>query len=280
MTEMYSSIVAAPTSAGRSLVWCISAFGEIFSVTSSGVVKNAGFPSAWIGRRIDVEPRGRVWVLASHRHTGELFLHLRDAQTATWRVVCRVSEVTELAAGNGGVWLLTRDRLDLLNEAGNLQRTHYLPFLAQDVSESSDGSLWVVAGQGRLGGRSLYRLLPVTEQWSELPHPIAAIQVSCAPDGTAWTTNSKGHVWRIHPDGPGHFKECLEHADCRGCLKSPSTESVEEVSVGIDGEIWCRIGSVREGETRIARLLPRTARLLVLPGPVRAIRIAAGVMST
>lgn len=278
VTNAPSVVVMVPKSAARSLIWCISDLGEIFNVTSSGTVTDAALPQDWIGRRIDVGPQGQVWVLASHRHTDEFSLHLRATQTHGWRRVCGLPELTEMAAGEGGVWLSTAERLQLVDERGGVKRSHHLPCeRPQNVCESPDGALWVVGGNARHGGWALHRLGSHAKHWSEFPAPIAAVQLSCASDGTAWTINSKGQVWRIHPEGPGHFKECTEHAECRGCLKSPSAESIEEISVGPDGQIWCRTRKLMQGGTQIVRLLPQSTRVVQLPVAIGAMRIAAGV---
>jgi streptogramin lyase len=271
-------IVSVPKSTARSLIWGITASGDVFSATSSGIVATAEFPPSLSAHRIKVGQQGQVWILARDRQTGELTLQLRNARTAQWRRVCRLSAIAAIAAGRNGVWLTSGGSLNLLDEEGVVRRSHRVPFPVRDVCESSDGSLWVVAGEPRLGGQPLQRLGPNAQQWSEFPAPIAAVQLSCAPDGTAWTTNSKGQVWRIHPEGPGNFMECTRHADCRGCLKSPSAENIEEVSVGADQQIWCRTSKIVAGGTLVARIFPERSQIRELPRVIGAVSIAAGVI--
>lgn len=276
---MSSTIILCPQPPASSLLWAINAAGKIFNVTVSGDVTEENLPIGWVAERISASLNGYVWVIASDISRTKYAVWCKRVKETTWSYVIPLQASAEITQSKFGLWILSKDHLTLVDIDGNTRCSHRLVIKASDVCESVDGSLWLIGGKVRHGGWSIQRLPPGNDRWFEFPEPVAAVRVSCAPDGTAWATNSKGQVWRIHPDGPGHFTECGQHASCRKCLKSPATQNIILVSVGADGQVWGLSNKQVTDGNQIIRLIIGTKMIVELPQSIGAVHIAASTMA-
>jgi len=276
MTKFLSTTVEAPRTAVNSLLWAVRASGEVFNVNVSAKVSEAVLPEGWYAKDIAVSPVGTVWVVVQDAGRTSTLLLRRDFPFAAWTPVMSVAGSVSVASAMSGVWLLNGRRLEQIGDDGSVLRTHMLDFDGVDVCESTDGSLWLIGGEARHGGHPVHRLAHHAKHWRTMPEPVAARRVSCDPHGCAWSVNSKGQVWRLHPDGPGSFSECGQVADCRRCLKSPDAEDLIDLSVGYDGQVWVLTRKLVIGGRLIARLVSGAVRAVDRAGEIGAIAIAAG----
>lgn len=257
------------------LLWAVRCSGEVFRVTATGKITESSLPKGWHAEEVTVAAQGRTWVMARNECHARWGVWLRVAGGASWKLVIELEQHAAIAAARSGVWVLAGHRLDLIGDDGRILQSNGLEFDAVGVCEGPDESLWLLGGLARLGGKPIRRRGAGATCWHEMPEPIAATQIACAPDGCAWTVNSRGDLWRLHPDGPGHFAECRQSANCRNCLKSPRAGMVIRVCVGTDGQVWCLTPKTVPGGYCIARLAPGSRRMTELPGQVGAISIAA-----
>jgi hypothetical protein len=222
----------------ESAVWLLDASGSLTLWGPDGLLDNA--PPLAPARVIDITPCGTsgLWILledgdgrlrVARRHGRELDVYpasfLRDAKGV-------------VGAQNGGLWLLERAALKCIHPDGSEVTAVAVEFEIEDFHEGANGALWALGGIRRLGGFEVKCLAPGENDWFSLPSPASAVSICGAPDGTAWSANAQGDVWRLNPRGGGHFAECQVFTGCTNCLFSPQARHAREVSVSPNGAVW------------------------------------------
>jgi streptogramin lyase len=227
-------------------------------------------PAGVRAREISWGADGALWVLP-----GADRVVLRRSASGPFDTVRVPVAVSRIAGGpDGTLWMLGAGGEVLALAPDGASRRHSPGSFATEISVGADGSVWVVSTVARSGGRVVRRL--EGDEWFDLPAPAAATKVAGAPDGMAWTANSKGDVWRLHPLGGGNLAECQVDTGCAECRFSRPAQVVREISVGPEGSVWV-LAVPAAGEAPalmwLADPLRREYRAVPTPGP--AVRVTA-----
>ncbi len=198
-------------------------------------------------------------------------------------------EVRKLAGGPDGVLWVINGAGEVWSLRRDLRQARHSPpgvAFAEEISVGADGTVWIISADVRFGGRVVKRLARAPNEWFALPAPASATKIAGAPDGMSWTVNSRGEVWRLHPEGGGNLAECQVNTGCHECHFALSSTIVSDVSVGPDGTVWA-IGSVPgEAGAKVMWLADpwnreyKIARMEITPhrvcGGARSLATAAG----
>ncbi|EJN13526.1 hypothetical protein PMI42_03099 [Bradyrhizobium sp. YR681] len=221
----------------RSLLWATDDLGRVFCLDACGGIVFAPLPAKWRALQIVVSASGRVWVTARCAEQQTYAVWSLSSDLYEWSCWAKSHAPYQIAGASAdGCWMLQKRRLELAADQQN--QPSWMPFDATQISEGLDGTLWAIDGKSRYGGFAVWRRSKGSDAWFMLPPPASAIRISGAPDGTAWSANSRGDIWRFHPNGAGNFRECNAVANCRNCLYSPQQSSVKDLSIGPDGVLW------------------------------------------
>ncbi len=188
--------------------------------------------------------------------------------------------VQKVAAGPGGaIWLITMNGEVWSRHPDGSRRCHSKPDFADEISVGVDGSVWIVSTESRFGGAVVKRLERGAREWFPLPAPAAATKIAVAPDGMAWSINTRGEIWRLHPAGGGNLAECQVSTECRECLFNAHSLVASEIAVTSDGTVWT-IGSLSGKERPQVMWLadPHRRRYEIVPTTTPPRRICASVL--
>lgn len=263
---------------GQGVAWIVEADGGLSIVDGSGGRTPIPVPDG--GRAVDVSfgTDGTVWLLTTG--TGGDALVFRGDPGGAFEAVPVRSSLRRIAGGpDGTVWGVDADHQVLSWAPDGTEHRHSpagTPF-ADEISAGADGSVWVVSTTPRFGGRIVRRLAANATDWFDIPAPASAVRLSVGLDGTAWTVNAQGALWRLHPTGGGSFAECQVDTACQLCRFSAPADLVHEVSAGPDGTVWTLITSAGTVENPVLAWLtdPVDRRYRRLDLPVAPRRIAA-----
>jgi hypothetical protein len=234
--RLRSAHVTTNTDGRARLLWAVNADGHIFSVDGAARTEARSLPRPWRAVHISVDGAGTVWALATRQGCHALWSLAR--RTGEWeRRMERAGPFRFWGARGGGVWIF-EEGLRHWFGVGESRPMVGVQFALQDLSHGTDGTLWALGGQSRFGGFVVRRYDADASTWRLLPPPAAALRISGAADGTAWSVNSRGDIWRLHPQGAGHFGECEMTPECANCHYSPRELQVRDVSSGPDGTLW------------------------------------------
>jgi hypothetical protein len=255
-----SAIVRSPQLAARSSVWTVDTDGRVMHIESTGHCTS--WPLHAARPTQVVVSASHVWARAED---GGVFL--LEHASAKWTRRFRLARGEAITgARDGGVWVYGTDRLRLVgvgasssSEAGSERCP---PFRISALNQGHDNALWALDDQKRFGGRVVWRCDLRSDRWRQLPPPAAAMKIAGRADGTAWALSSRGELWRLHPEGAGHFAECRLVADCRNCLYSPEDIHFVDVQVGADDSVWVlrKEPSGDPAAGRLGRLIDYTTR--------------------
>jgi hypothetical protein len=259
-----------------SAVWLLDTEGGLTLCGPEGVLDELG-PIVG-GRVIDITPCGAsgLWIIVEDADGDFRLLRRRGREIETFPAPFLRGVKRAVGAQNGGIWLLGNGALKCVHPDGCEIRNVRIEFEAQDFHEGANGTLWILGGTRRLGGFAVNCLPPGESNWFLLPSPAAAISVCGAPDGTAWSANIQGDVWRLNPRGGGNFAECQVFTGCTNCLFSPQARHAREVSVSSNGAVWIlsrRAAAKGYAVEWIADF--RHKEIRPLPHELGAVRIAA-----
>jgi Tectonin domain len=230
---------------------------------------------AVIPRDLCVSPGGILHVLADDGNASSVF-RLVGSDPASWEKMPFRSRLVRLACGPDGV-------LWAVDHTGGLRSFHFGdeanaiqvegPDFAQEVSVGGDGRVWVVSTEERYAGRVVRWRAKGQHTWTSLPAPSSAIKLAADPDGVAWTVNTMGAIWRLHPLGSGNFSECQVDTDCDRCIFGTRREFARDISVDHAGTVWALSVNQVEGGFQLMRLADKMTKRFEALGS-GAIRIA------
>jgi hypothetical protein len=267
-----SSRVGGAPERSTATVWALDNSGRVFSLSACRLGKIFNIPSGCGGLQIVVSSSGGLWLVASDGRRYTLW-HL-TVERGYWNLIRSIHDLFTIAAAGDKVWLACGRTAYLLDSTGDHASLH-LPFEALQLSEASDGTLWGVGGERMFGGRSVWRLGPRDQAWYRLPPPAAADRLAAARDGTAWTVNNRGEIWRLHPDGAGKFAECGLSPTCRACCYSTTRVRVCDLCSGSDGNLWFLEEASCSGGYVIRRMVDFASRISERVSRQGAISISA-----
>lgn len=254
--------------------WAATENGEVFKISATGRTIDCPLPRGWRALQVRVSGDRAAWAMAQ-RERGRYALFRRDPCGSSWTQAAERERPYIIGAALEGVWLVEAHGLFQVCGANTI-RGPALRFDALSVSQGADGSLWAIGGERRFGGAAVWRYLSEEGRWLKLPPPAAAVCIAAAHDGSAWTVNSRGDLWRLHPDGAGSFPECGMNANCRNCFYTPARSVVRDISVDQAGILWFLAGGATD-QHLIGLMISfetRAARRHRMPGRIRS--IAAG----
>ncbi len=258
----------------RSSLWMLDGKGRPHRVTDREGPVPVDLANGWEGYGL-VSGGRTVWVAATKIGRNRVF-RLEDGDVR-WRPVLELAAQAMIVAGaDGSVWQLGTGALTKLHP---VEQALELPFdfQAEHASFGGDGTAWAIGGLRRFGGTSVWRYASATARWIQLPPPAAAVRIAGGPDGTAWSLNNRGDVWRLHPEGAGSFRECGLNRDCTNCLYSDGTGSISDLAVDDAGTVWWARtagGDLVQVEVVIDLATKRTRKVGVVDG-ARAIAAMA-----
>lgn len=235
---------------------------SVVQCDSVGKTQPVHLSESVLPRDLCVGPGGTLYVLADDGDTSSVF-RLDDADAADWaKMQCR-SRLRRLAcAPDGALWAI--------DDAGGLRSFGFGggadeaqvegQDFAEEVSVGGDGRVWVVSTEPRYAGRVVRWRARGQHTWTSLPAPSSAIKLSAGPDGVAWTVNSMGAIWRLHPLGSGNFSECQVDTDCDRCIFGTRREFARDVSVDPAGTVWALSVNQVKGGFQLMRLADKTTK--------------------
>lgn len=262
-----SSHLTDKPSLREAVLWAVDFKGSIIRMSANGRLEHVPLPDCWEARHI-AALRSDVWVTAADGYRHRLFHLACNGQS--WIESANLESGSPIRSDvEGSVWQIEQTAL---RKIGNFQPVEQieLEFPPVDVSFGSDGTLWALGGGRRFGGSFVWRYLAAEGRWLQLHAPAAATRICGAPDGTAWTINSRGDLWRLHPNGAGGFNECGFNPDCRNCFYSSGPNGMRDLSVDMNGTVWfvtqkggdCDMLCVMtDFTTRRSRRMPLSTRL-------------------
>lgn len=210
--------------------------GSLTTITSAGVVEELSFIDGWRATRAIWSSGGTIWVSAIGFGSNSLW---RADQNGGWHCVLTTGEPILLAgAVRNEATVSLSNQVVAVDFKGTCMPVVPTPADLKDMCVSTTGDFWAVAGKSAYGGYGVQRFSLIEQRWMSLPPPARAVRISAASDGTAWSVNSRGELWRLHPLGAGNFKECSQTTSCRNCLYSPQSLNVRLVSDDGSGGLW------------------------------------------
>lgn len=238
-------------------------------------------PDGWRAKGVVVSGNGAVW-LTTVSGLGKLAIWVLPCGSNEWECCRRLQREACIAGAiPSGVWIACGHKIWRISETAINDCTVDIPFAARHISQGADGTLWALGGAIQFGGYPVRRFDEQSSTWYLLPQPAAAVRIAGAPDGTAWTVNSRGDVWRLHPLGAGNFADCHLIPDCRKCCFTSRTSVVRDLTVAHDGTIWCLEAVTTEDINRVCYIGNGSAhRAVPLRPELRAISMAAPLVSS
>lgn len=270
-----SALQSGKADLSASSVWAVDALGRIFQLRDSGQCEWHPLPPGWRAEQIAVDGARTVWASGIDSSGGHA-LWSRPADSQYWVMRRSLPRNARIAgASHGGVFIVGDH--GLTHEYGDIEGLPLPSGLrARCVDQGSDGTLWGLAEQIRYGGYAVMRYDHDLCAWFVLPEPAAALRIAGAPDGTAWSISSRGDLWRLHPQGAGHFIECSAVPDCGNCLYAPNDLRAHELAVDSIGNVWFLSDQPGENGTAIGCITEFASRESKFPSmQCGAIAIAA-----
>lgn len=233
----------------------------------------------------DVEPvdicvgAGGVLLVLSDAEDGAEIHKATDKLAADWERLEVGARLRRIACGpDGRIWAIDEARGVWVRRAedGTLERRAADDF-ADEISIGGDGRVWVISTEERYSGRVIKWLDEAgSGDWVSMEAPSAAIKLAAAPEGFAWTVNSMGAIWRLHPLGSGNFSECQVDIDCDKCLFGGRRDFAKDIAVDGAGTVWFLGVNYTEGGYQLMRLANQTTRHFQKLPEVGGIKLAAG----
>lgn len=230
------SVVAGARDGGA---WIVSR-GELLRFTEKqGLTRVATVPSPPPGYRPSAlleDARGRVWIGS---YVGGLYCWENGSlqpvpisNSDVWFMKEDHEGNLWVGTGGGGVCLVHKRQLELLNEPGSpISQT------ARSMCLDRQGNVWMAMQTGELYARQAgqWRHLTAPQDW---PGPLATC-VTADATGTVWIASSQDRLVRWN--NSQHHVETLPPAD-------PGKSRIRALHVSPSGRVWvCRIDSVITG---------------------------------
>lgn len=165
----------------RGRPWVINSDDEIFRL-ERGRWERIGGAASDIGIGAD----GSVWVVGIDSRRGGHSLY--RLQNGLWKKVDG-SGVRIDVDRNGNPWVINDDDQIYRYDRGQWIR---VPGEAKDIGVGADGSVWIIGANERAGGYGVYRYNG--SGWTLVPG--SARQISVGPDGEPWVVNRDGDIYR------------------------------------------------------------------------------------
>ncbi len=269
---------AATTKTTDSSAYVIDENLTIWRCNQNGVMDQIELPESIDPLDISIGPGGRLHIL-THGTTGSKILRATDKQATNWDHIEVPVLLRRIACGpDGRIWVI--------DEAGGVQVLHPEDGIlelrsepnkfADEISVGGDGRVWVISTEVRYAGRVVKWLIESNREWTSLPAPSAATKLAAAPDGVAWTINSQGAIWRLHPLGSGNFAECQVDTDCERCQFGTRRDFAKDIAVDASGTVWALGVQYTNGGYQLMHLADHLSKRFEPTVALGGIRVAAG----
>lgn len=243
-----------------------------------GAMKQVELPTAADPIDINVGPGGLLHVLTD-ADTGSTIFKATDKRATGWERVEVPVRLRRIACGpDGRIWAVDEARAVrvLRPEDGTLEYRSEPEMFADEISVGGDGRIWVIGTEERYSGRVVKWLVESQGEWVSLPAPSAAIKLAAAPDGVAWTINSMGAIWRLHPLGSGNFAECQVDTDCERCIFGERRDFAKDIAVDAAGSVWALGLQYTTGGYQLMHLADQSSKRFEPAMAMGGIKVAAG----
>lgn len=244
----------------------------------SGDLDQVALPDSVEPVDVCVGPGGLLLVLAEDG-PGAKILKATDKLATGWEHVEVAAPLRRIGCGpDGRIWAIGEARGVWVRrpEDGTLERRAEDNF-ADEISVGGDGRVWVISTEERYSGRVIKWLDEASGgEWVSMPAPSAAVKLAASPDGVAWSVNSMGAIWRLHPLGSGNFSECQVDIDCDKCLFGGQRDFAKDVAVDGAGTVWLLGVKYTEGGYQLMRLADKASRRFQKRSDFGGIKLAAG----
>ena len=276
-----TSLVAEeePAAATDTSVYVIDDDLSLWRCGPGGVTERVVLPGSVDPLDISCAPGGLLHVLVAG-DPGSKILRAADREAAGWDEVEVATRLHRIAcAPDGRIWAIDEAGGVLVLSAEDATPTYRSERegFADEISVGGDGRVWVVSTEERFAGRVVKWLIESDGSWISLPAPSSAVKVAAAPDGVAWTINSQGAIWRLHPLGSGNFDECQADTDCNKChFGSGLSDFARDIAVDAGGTVWALGTKHTKGGYQLLRLADKKANRFVRAVDFGGIKIAAG----
>lgn len=244
----------------------------------SGDLTQVPLPESFVPLHISTAP-GRFLHVLGAAEEGSRVLRASDKEGTNWEEIEVSTRLQRIAcAPDGRIWALDDAGAVLVFSAEDATPVYHSgEGFADEISVGGDGRVWVVSSEERFAGRVVKWVIESEGSWVSLPAPSSAIKVAAAPDGVAWTVNSLGAVWRLHPLGSGNFDECQADTDCNKChFGGGLSDFAKDIAVDANGAVWVLGTQHTQGGYQLLRLADKTAKRYVRLASFGGIKIAAG----
>ncbi len=250
----------------------------IWRCDQSGAVEQIPLPKSIDPIDISIGLGGRLHILSTGI-PGSKILRATDKQATSWERIEVPILLRRIACGpDGRIWVI--------DEAGGVQVLHpddrslelrsEPEGFADEISVGGDGRVWVISTEVRYAGRVVKWLVESQGEWTSLPAPSAAVKLAAAPDGVAWTINSQGAIWRLHPLGSGNFAECQVDTDCVRCMFGTRRDFAKDIAVDAAGTVWALGLQYTQGGYQLMHLADQVGKRFEPKVALGGIRVAAG----
>lgn len=244
----------------------------------SGEIGEVALPDSAEPVDICVGPGGRLHVLVDDVAGAKIF-KATDKWAMSWDQLEIPMTLRRISCGpDGRIWVISEARGVWMRRAedGTLERRSEQDRFADEISVGGDGRVWVISTEERYSGRVIKWLGDTQGNWISMPAPSAAVKLAASPDGVAWSVNSMGAIWRLHPLGSGNFSECQVDIDCDKCLFGGRRNFAKDIAVDGAGMIWLLGVNYTEGGYQLMRLADQSSRRFQKTADFGGIKLTAG----
>jgi streptogramin lyase len=249
----------------------------VWRCDQNGTMDQVSLPESIDPVDINIGPGGILHLL-THGTSGSVIFKATDKQATDWQKIEMPIVVKHIACGpDGRIWVINEaGGVMVFNPEDGTLEPRSEPGFADEISVGADGRVWVISTEERYAGRVVKWLLESNGEWSSLPAPSAATKVAAAPDGFAWTINSQGAIWRLHPLGSGNFAECQVDTDCVRCNFGTIRDFAKDIAVDANGTVWALGLQYTRGGYQLMHLADQSGKRFEPIVSFGGIRVAAG----
>ena len=244
----------------------------------SGSLDQVALPEGVEPVDICASPGGLLHVLSDAEGGAEIY-KATDKPATDWNRLEVTARLRRIACGpDGRIWAIDEARGVWVRrvEDGVLERRAEDDF-ADEISVGGDGRVWVISTEERYSGRVIKWLDGSGGgDWVSMPAPSAAVKLAASPEGVAWSVNSMGAIWRLHPLGSGNFSECQVDIDCDKCLFGGRRDFAKDIAVDGSGTVWFLGVKYTDGGYQLMRLADKETRRFQKLPDFGGIKLAAG----
>lgn len=273
-----NQLAAPSTRTTNSSAYVIDEDLSVWRCDQNGMMDKVTLPESIDPIDISIGPGGILHLLTHGNNASRIF-RATDKQATDWQQIEVPMVLKRIACGpDGRIWVINEAGGVLVfhPDEGTLEPRSESERFADEISVGGDGRVWVISTEERYAGRVVKWLVESNGEWTSLPAPSAAVKLAAAPDGVAWTINSQGAIWRLHPLGSGNFAECQVDTDCERCIFGTRRDFAKDIAVDANGTVWALGLQYTRGGYQLMHLADQLTKRFEPIVSFGGIRVAAG----